>query len=172
MTIHWLETKRKAYGLSQEKLADLIGVHRSYVSKLEKGRQPSVEVAQRLSDILAFQWTEFFERRVSECTAPPFVPQLVLVSFENSSDEHPHTIMEESLLFCPVLAISRMEKCLESGCVTFWVRRVEQLENSTYYREIASYPDLLFYDSEKLLQDMTCLTFAGLLHKYFAEDTF
>ncbi|RDY70362.1 XRE family transcriptional regulator, partial [Halobacillus trueperi] len=39
----------------------LVGIDRSYYSKIEAGITPSVKVAKRLGDVLGFSWTVFFE---------------------------------------------------------------------------------------------------------------
>lgn len=44
---------REAMGVSQEELADLAGVHRTYVSGVERGvRNPTVTVLERLAKAL------------------------------------------------------------------------------------------------------------------------
>jgi transcriptional regulator with XRE-family HTH domain len=48
-----LRKHREALGLSQEKFADLIGVHRTYVSDLERGtRNPTVAVVDKMAAAL------------------------------------------------------------------------------------------------------------------------
>ena len=45
--------RRQAAGLSQEALADAAGLHRTYISLLERGmRMPSIEVVQKLAGAL------------------------------------------------------------------------------------------------------------------------
>ncbi|MDI9493929.1 MAG: helix-turn-helix transcriptional regulator [Bacillota bacterium] len=47
--------------ITQEKLAELTGVTRSYISKIETGvAKPSVPVARRIGKVLKFDWTKFF----------------------------------------------------------------------------------------------------------------
>ncbi|ARU61279.1 hypothetical protein CBW65_09945 [Tumebacillus avium] len=57
----WLTEKRKNKGLSQSQLATLVEVDRSYITRIENGRRPSVEIAQRIAVVLDFPWTKFFE---------------------------------------------------------------------------------------------------------------
>ena len=48
-----IAARRKEIGISQEKLAELAGVHRTYVSQLERGiKTPTVSVLLDLSNAL------------------------------------------------------------------------------------------------------------------------
>lgn len=56
-----LREKRTAKGMTQEQLADRVGVVRQMISRIELGlARPSVEVAQAIADVLGFEWTMFF----------------------------------------------------------------------------------------------------------------
>jgi transcriptional regulator with XRE-family HTH domain len=45
--------KREALGLSQEKLADLAGIHRTYVSSIELGKvRLGLDIAKQVADAL------------------------------------------------------------------------------------------------------------------------
>ena len=45
-----LQKLRRAKGLSQEAFADEAGIHRTYISDLERGaRNPTIEVVERLA---------------------------------------------------------------------------------------------------------------------------
>lgn len=45
-----VQLARKAKNISQEELADLTGLHRTYISGIERGRRnPSLEVLERLA---------------------------------------------------------------------------------------------------------------------------
>ena len=60
--MEWLKKIRENKNLSQEKVAELAGVDRSMISKLENGSaMPSVETAQSIANILGFNLTRFFE---------------------------------------------------------------------------------------------------------------
>lgn len=50
--------------MTQEKVADLAEIERSYYTKIENGLTPSVKVAKRIAGVLGFEWTLFFE---NEC---------------------------------------------------------------------------------------------------------
>lgn len=57
----WLVELRKDKELSQQMLADKAGIARNYLSEIETGiRTPSVDVAQRISEVLNVEWTIFF----------------------------------------------------------------------------------------------------------------
>jgi transcriptional regulator with XRE-family HTH domain len=50
-------------GLSQEALADLCGVHRTYISQLERGlKNPTLNVLQKISKALDVPLSELIER--------------------------------------------------------------------------------------------------------------
>ncbi|QCI79153.1 helix-turn-helix transcriptional regulator [Hankyongella ginsenosidimutans] len=44
-----LRKLRTAKGLSQEAFADLAGIHRTYVSDLERARNPTITVVEKLA---------------------------------------------------------------------------------------------------------------------------
>lgn len=48
--------------LTQEQLAALAKVDRSYVTKIENGLRPGVKVAKKLAAVLGVPWTIFFEQ--------------------------------------------------------------------------------------------------------------
>ena len=53
---------RKSLDLTQEQLAQYVGVSQSSIVQLENGnRKPSVKVAKRIASILGFDWTDFFK---------------------------------------------------------------------------------------------------------------
>ena len=58
----WLQEKRIEKGLTQEEVAQIVGVNRASLSKVESGKtSPSVRLAQRLGAALDFDWTLFYE---------------------------------------------------------------------------------------------------------------
>ncbi|WP_157721758.1 hypothetical protein [Tumebacillus avium] len=96
-----------------------------------------------------------------------FIPRVVRVTMENASDEYPHTIIEEGLLFREGFVISRLEKQVDTGQVTLGVRHVERHENSGYYNGgRGGFLELVFTDSEDLLPDAAELTFVEFMDKY------
>lgn len=57
-----LRDKRKAARLSQEELAELAGIHRTYVSLLERGvKNPTLHVLFRLASVLHVSPTDFIQ---------------------------------------------------------------------------------------------------------------
>jgi transcriptional regulator with XRE-family HTH domain len=49
-----VRTLREAAGLSQDVFADMVGVHRTYMSGIERGkRNPSIDVVERIAIALA-----------------------------------------------------------------------------------------------------------------------
>lgn len=58
----WLREKRKETGLTQDEVAEKVGINRATLSKLETGEtNPSVKLAQKLGALLGFDWTRFYE---------------------------------------------------------------------------------------------------------------
>ena len=55
-----LEREKKL--LTQQQLADLVGVDRTLISKIESGvSSPSVATAKKIAAVLGFDWIRFFE---------------------------------------------------------------------------------------------------------------
>ena len=55
-----IRTFRLGRGLSQEALADLAGLHRTYVGAVERGqRNPSFRSIERILSALHVSWTDF-----------------------------------------------------------------------------------------------------------------
>lgn len=55
-----LRQLREKGQLSQEALAARAGLHRTYISQLERGvRQPTIVAATRILDALGVSWSEF-----------------------------------------------------------------------------------------------------------------
>lgn len=65
---HWLKQIRKAKGLTQDQVAKLSGISRSYYADVERGTaNASGSAAKLIADALGFEMTLFFAdvRRVS-----------------------------------------------------------------------------------------------------------
>lgn len=57
-----LKLKRKLSGLSQEELAEKLGIHRTYMSFIERGmRNPSLLMIYKISRALKIKLPELFE---------------------------------------------------------------------------------------------------------------
>jgi CheY-like chemotaxis protein/DNA-binding Xre family transcriptional regulator len=58
-----IKEQRNALGISQEELAARAGLHRTYVSELERGeRNPSIKSIEKLAQALEVSFTRLFER--------------------------------------------------------------------------------------------------------------
>lgn len=55
-----LKEQRKALKLSHEQVSNIVGIERSYYTKIENGLKPSVKVAQAIGKALSIDWTIFF----------------------------------------------------------------------------------------------------------------
>ena len=57
-----LKRKREKKLLTQQQLAELVGVDRTLISKIESGAAtPSVTTAKKIAAVLGFDWVRFFE---------------------------------------------------------------------------------------------------------------
>jgi ribosome-binding protein aMBF1 (putative translation factor) len=58
-----IKTRRTSLGFSQEELAHRAGLHRTYVSDLERGaRNPSIESIEKLANALQISLSKLFEQ--------------------------------------------------------------------------------------------------------------
>ena len=62
-----IKTRRASLGISQEELAYRAGLHRTYISDLERGaRNPSVESIEKLAAALQISVAKLFEQAAGE----------------------------------------------------------------------------------------------------------
>lgn len=60
----WLKQIRLAKGMEQKEIALMINKTQAHYSFIESGdRNPTVELAQRIADVLDFDWTLFFPKK-------------------------------------------------------------------------------------------------------------
>lgn len=58
----WLKTIREEKGLTQENVANMVGISRSTYGHIESGeRGVTVSNAKKIAEALKFKWTLFFE---------------------------------------------------------------------------------------------------------------
>jgi putative transcriptional regulator len=57
----WLVVLRKEKGYTQKKLAQQIGISRSYYNDIEHGKDPSGKVALRICEILDCDMEQFYK---------------------------------------------------------------------------------------------------------------
>lgn len=58
----WFTELRKKANLTQQNIADEVGITRQMISAIENGdADPSVGTAKALGELLNFSWTRFFE---------------------------------------------------------------------------------------------------------------
>lgn len=59
----WLKDIRKNKGIEVETISIECGISQSYYSLIETGkRNPSVILAQRIGNLLDFEWTRFYNK--------------------------------------------------------------------------------------------------------------
>lgn len=56
-----LRERRNSLKLSQKQVSKLVGIERSYYTKIENGLRPSVNVAQSIGRVMNIDWTIFFK---------------------------------------------------------------------------------------------------------------
>ncbi|MBU6112494.1 helix-turn-helix transcriptional regulator [Mammaliicoccus lentus] len=71
MNNKWLLDRRKQLGMTQQDLANITGLHRSYITMIENGtRNPSVTVAKKIAKAVNVEWVIFFTNQCDEMTQP------------------------------------------------------------------------------------------------------
>lgn len=61
----WLSEIREKCGLSQAATAKKAGISQSYYAAIEtgdRGKPLNANIAKRISEVLGFDWTQFFEQ--------------------------------------------------------------------------------------------------------------
>lgn len=59
-----MKVKRVIKGLTQEQLAEKVGISRSHVTRIERGEiRPSVPVAKKLGAVLNVDWRCFYDEQ-------------------------------------------------------------------------------------------------------------
>lgn len=65
----WLKNLRMQVDMSQQELAEKVGVSREYITMIENNeRTPSVSVAKKIGIELNFDWTIFFDKESNGTT--------------------------------------------------------------------------------------------------------
>ena len=66
---YWLKKIREQMGLTQEQLAEKIGISQNYYSWIESGeRRPSPDTAKKIAVVMNFDWVLFFESNLNSGT--------------------------------------------------------------------------------------------------------
>lgn len=59
----WLRDIRRIKGMTEKQVADTVGISQAAYHFIEHGqRNPTPSVAQRIADVLGFDWTLFYPR--------------------------------------------------------------------------------------------------------------
>ncbi len=65
----WLKNKRSESNISQQELAQKVGVSREYITMIENNeRTPSVSIAKKIANELGVDWTIFFDCKSNKTT--------------------------------------------------------------------------------------------------------
>src|SRR5258708_40342087 len=74
-----IKTQRASLGISQEELAYRAGLHRTYISDLERGaRNPSIESIEKLAGALQVSVSKLFDSVGDGSGSPPTVEILLV----------------------------------------------------------------------------------------------
>ncbi|OOV78858.1 helix-turn-helix domain-containing protein [Mammaliicoccus fleurettii] len=69
MNNKWLLDRRKELGMTQQDLANITGLHRSYITMIENGtRNPSVTSAKKIAKAINVEWVIFFTNNSDKST--------------------------------------------------------------------------------------------------------
>lgn len=61
---NWLTDIRNNLGLTHQDVADKAKIDRSFYTQIENGsRNPSVDTAKSIAEVLDFSWTKFFDQK-------------------------------------------------------------------------------------------------------------
>jgi len=83
-----VKTKRFELGISQEELADRAGLHRTYVSDVERGtRNPSLESIEKLAQALEMSVSNLFEFATKEPAQEERMVEILLVDDSGNDAE-------------------------------------------------------------------------------------
>lgn len=87
---------RKRAGLSQEKLAELAGVHNTYIGQLERGeKNASIETIEKITRALGISFETLFEKIIPGDTAPS--GHTLMLNYYNKVNELPEN--EQLLIY-------------------------------------------------------------------------
>ncbi len=63
----YLIDSRNQKGMSQQKVADSVGISRTHYTQIENSkRNPSVGLAKKIAELFGFEWTIFFNNKVTK----------------------------------------------------------------------------------------------------------
>lgn len=61
----WLIQMRSSKGLSQREIASIVNITTQMYYYIENNkRNPSVKLAQKIADVLGFEWTMFYSKKI------------------------------------------------------------------------------------------------------------
>lgn len=64
---NWLVKLREDKSLTQQQVADVIGITRQLISAIENGKaNPSVQVAKAIGEMFNFPWVDFFDKEMQK----------------------------------------------------------------------------------------------------------
>lgn len=108
-----IKSKRSELGISQEELADRAGLHRTYISDVERGaRNPSLKSIEKLAEALQLSVSGLFQR-VNEGGNPERAVEILLVEDEPADVELTIRAFKKARFTNPVHIVRDGEEALE-----------------------------------------------------------
>ena len=108
-----IKEQRNAQGLSQEELAARAGLHRTYVSEVERGeRNPSIASIEKLAQALKVSFTSLFDR-TGQHAGPRDAVEILLVEDNPIDVELTKNAFERAQITNPLHVVSDGEAALD-----------------------------------------------------------
>jgi CheY-like chemotaxis protein len=131
-----IKTERSALGISQEQLAERAGLHRTYVSDVERGtRNPSIAIVERLADALELPISALFDRASHAVESRESV-EVLLVEDDTRDLQRAARAFERARIINPLHVVRDGVAALEFLFAT----------GSYLHRSYAAFPNLILLD--------------------------
>ena len=131
-----IKTERSVLGISQEQLAERAGLHRTYVSDVERGaRNPSIATVERLAEALELPLSALFDR-ASHGRESRDVVEVLLVEDDPRDLELTVRAFEQARITNPLHVVQDGAAALEFLFAT----------GSYMHRSYAAFPHLILLD--------------------------
>ncbi len=109
-----IRSERSALGMSQDELARRAGLHRTYISDLERGtRNPSVESVEKLAAALHISISKLFERAGNDSARAQRVVEILLVADKPSDVDLTLEAFNKAHITNPVHVLDSGQKAIE-----------------------------------------------------------
>ena len=132
-----IKSTRSALGISQEELAARAGLHRTYISDVERGvRNPSIAIVEKLAQALKLSISALFERAGKNGRPSSGVLEILLVEDNSHDIELTTRAFEKARITNPLHVVSDGVEALDFLFAT----------GSYQHRAYASLPEVILLD--------------------------